>query len=48
MPVAMQNERPVGMRCNRRQNVWSINESQADSVTQAYRSERVLYNLVVQ
>ena len=48
MPVAVQNQRPVGMRRHRRQNVWSIDECQADSVAQADRSERVLYNLVVQ
>jgi hypothetical protein len=47
MPMAVQNERPVAMRCDRRQDVWSIDECQADSVSQANRSERVLYNLVV-
>ena len=35
MPVAVQHEGPVGMRVDRRQNIWSINERQADSVTQA-------------
>ena len=48
MPVAVQNQRPVGMRRHRRQNVWSIDECQADSVAQADRGERVFYNLVVQ
>jgi hypothetical protein len=48
MPMAVQNERPVGVRCDCRQNVRSIDECQANSVAQANRGERVLYNLVVQ
>jgi hypothetical protein len=35
MPVTVQHEGPASMRFDRRQNVWSIDERQADSVTQA-------------
>jgi len=48
MPMPVKNDGAAGMRFDRRQNVWSIDERQSDSVTQADRRERVLNDLMMQ